>query len=177
MAERDASREVRLVEHDARWQARFWSERARLLCAAGGLVVAVEHVGSTAVPGLAAKPVIDIAGGVRHIADALLGARLLAADGWESLGEHGVPGRRFLRRWEGGAHSTHLHLVPWGGEAWQRYLRFRDRLRAEPELAREYAALKRELASLHAHDRAAYSLAKAPFVEAALGTLVGGADA
>ena len=177
MATPESGRDVRLVEHDPAWRALFWSERSRVLSAAGGLVVAVEHVGNTAVPGLPAKPVIDLAGGVRHLADAAIGAQLLAADGWESLGEHGVPSRRYLRRRADGAHSHHLHLVVWGGEAWQRYLLFRDRLRAEPRLAEEYATLKRELAARHPHDRAAYTRAKAPFVEAVLGVPPRKADA
>ncbi|HET7565096.1 MAG TPA: GrpB family protein [Gemmatimonadaceae bacterium] len=151
-----------LSEYDPSWPAQFAAERTRILDALGSLKAEIEHIGSTAVPGLVAKPVIDITIGrsaeskLRPYIDAL--QRL----GYEYRGESGIPGRHYFRR--GRPRTRHLHLVPYGGDLWRHHLRFRDRLRADPALAAQYAALKRRLATQFAADRVAYTEAKAPFI-------------
>jgi GrpB-like predicted nucleotidyltransferase (UPF0157 family) len=159
-------RAVELVDSDPRWPARFAAERARLLGALAGRPAEVEHIGSTSVPGLPAKPVIDILVGRPPGSEAAPYVEALTAAGYEHRGEAGIPGREYFRR--GTPRSHHLHLVELGGALWRDHLRFRDRLRADPAAAAAYAALKRRLAAEHAHDRAAYTAAKAPFIAGVL---------
>ena len=140
--------EVRLVAHEARWAGDFAVERDRLLGLLPGRFVALDHFRSTAVPGLGAKPIIDLLGGVRSLgeADALL--EPLGVQGDETSAEFNatLPDRRWLMRHAGGRRTHHLHLVVFGGEAWVRRLQFRDGLRADAALALRYGQLKEELA-------------------------------
>jgi GrpB-like predicted nucleotidyltransferase (UPF0157 family) len=114
------------------WVQRFEEEKTRLLVASPASFRGLEHFGSTVVPGLVAKPIIDILGGAGSMgaADALLD--LLDALGWDTSPEFNatLPNRRFLLRWLGGVRTHHLHLVIYGSEAWHKPLRFRDCLRA-----------------------------------------------
>jgi GrpB-like predicted nucleotidyltransferase (UPF0157 family) len=156
---------VRVVEHDPAWASRFADERARLLTAFGPLPAAIEHVGSTAVPGLVAKPILDLLVG-RPPGDVAPYVEALQRAGYVWRGEAGIPGRHYFRR--GDPRTHHLHLVERGGAIWRDHLAFRDRLRADAALAAAYGALKQRLARLHADDRAAYTEAKAPFIAAVL---------
>jgi GrpB-like predicted nucleotidyltransferase (UPF0157 family) len=162
-----ASRTVRVESYDARWPAPFRAEAVRVsnaIEAAKLPAVAIEHIGSTAVPGLAAKPILDLAIGRRNQSSAGAYISVLEAAGYVYRGDGGLPGREFFRRGELRTH--HVHLVEIGGWHWQRYLGFRDALRADPELREAYASLKRALAAEHPHDREAYIQGKTAFVEA-----------
>lgn len=158
--------EVILAKANPAWPKLFGAEKARLLSELGSHFIAIEHFGSTAVPGLSAKPVIDMLGGVGSMAraDALL--EPLCQVGWETSAEFNatLPDRRFLRRRAGEIRTHHLHLVVYGGEQWQRRLKFRDCLRASPDLAQQYEKLKYELAAKHWNDREAYTAAKTEFI-------------
>ncbi|MEO8351646.1 MAG: GrpB family protein [Chthoniobacteraceae bacterium] len=162
--------EIRIAAHDSRWAAQFVAERERLLDLLPGHFAAIEHIGSTAVPRLAAKPIIDILGGVNTIseADALL--EPLCAHGYEtSAGFNAtLPDKRWLMRHAFGRRTHHLHLVVFGGEQWVQRLQFRDVLRADPAIAARYEHLKQELAEQHRHDREAYTHAKAAFINEVL---------
>lgn len=164
---RAITEEVCLVAHDSRWAERFIEERDRLLDLLPGRFVAIEHIGSTAVPGLSAKPIIDIIAGVSSLseADALL--EPLCARGYETSAEFNatLSDRRWLMRQALGRRTHHLHLVVFGGEAWIRHLQFRDVLRADVAIATRYEYLKRELAERHRHDREAYTDAKTTFIK------------
>lgn len=142
--------------------------RAEILGRCGRLIKAIEHIGSTSVPGLAAKPIIDIMAGVESLGDAAPLVAPLAAVGFEYVPKDGQPDRLFFRRGERGAGTHHLHVVELGGEEWLRHLLFRDRLRADEGKAREYERLKKELAAAHAEDRYAYTEAKSPFINRVL---------
>ena len=159
---------VRVADYDPGWAELFAAESARLTraLADAGLAVALEHMGSTAVPGLPAKPVLDILGGYPAGADVAAYVRALEAAGWVHRGEQGIPGREFFRRGEPRAY--HLHLAVVGGSFWRDHLAFRDRLRASDALRDAYAALKRELAATHPRDREAYTDGKGAFVRAVL---------
>ncbi len=159
---------VHVVPYDPRWPRLFEVERERVEAVVGAWAHAVEHVGSTAVPGLDAKPVVDVLVGLRDMRDAELCVRPLGGLGYECRGEAGVPGRLFFRKFRGGRRAYHLHLTVLGGEFWDERLLFRDYLRAHPETAREYARLKRELAACMGDDREAYTAAKAAFVRGVL---------
>ena len=158
---------VRLVPYDPRWPALFAAEAARLRAALGpGLPMALEHMGSTAVPGLAAKPVLDMLGGYPAGADVGAYVAALVRAGYVHRGEQGIPGREFFRRGE--PRAWHLHLAVQDGAFWREHLAFRDALRAHPAWRDAYEALKRDLAHRHAHDRASYTEAKGAFVRAVL---------
>lgn len=171
---------VRLVAYDPAWPARFAAESARLREAAtragdgGTLPLALEHMGSTAVPGLAAKPVLDLLAGYPPGAAVAPYVRTLEAAGYVHRGEQGIPGREFFRR--GTPRAYHLHLTAEGGTFWREHLAFRDALRADATLRDAYAALKRELAERHPRDREAYTDGKGAFVRAVVAAALGATD-
>ena len=150
----------------------FEAERARLLSLVPNDFIAIEHIGSTAVPGLAAKPVIDILGGVASMEAAKALVARLCKQGYTASAEFNgtLTDRQWLMRWAGGHRTHHLHLVVHGGPVWAQRLRFRDALRADPALAWNYAALKTELAAKYPTDREAYTEAKAAFVRSVCGS-------
>ena len=154
---------VRVVPCDPRWPAHFEIERARVEAVVDGFVEVIEHIGSTAVPGLNAKPVLDLLAGVRSLRDAERCVGSLEGIGYEHRGDAGVSGRLFFRT--SSPRACHLNLVVAGGEFWERHLLFRDYLRAHPDTVREYARIKHELAVRFRHDHEAYTGAKTDFVE------------
>src|SRR5438067_11437746 len=155
---------VRLVPYDPAWPELFVAEAARIRGAlAMAMPIALEHVGSTAVPGLAAKPVLDILGGYPLASDVRQYVEALCAAGYVHRGEQGIPGREFFRR--GDPRCYHLHLARAGGAFWCEHLAFRDYLRAHAGVRDDYAELKRELAERFPRDREAYMAGKAPFIK------------
>jgi GrpB-like predicted nucleotidyltransferase (UPF0157 family) len=156
---------VDVVEHDPRWAEMFEHERERLAQVLGDVAVAIEHVGSTAVPGLAAKPVLDIMAGVARTPLPERTLVALGALGYQYRGDSGVPGKQYFRT---NPRTRHLHVVAFGGEDWVRTLAFRDYLRAHPAAVQEYEALKRDLARLHRDDRTRYLEGKASFIQSVL---------
>jgi phosphoglycolate phosphatase len=160
------SGEVRLVDYDPRWPGVFAAEAARIAAATAGLPLRLEHIGSTSISGLCAKPIIDIAAG--RPAGSALDAYVtrLEAAGYRYRGDLGVAGREFFCLGE--PRRFHLHLVEEGGPLWRGYLGFRDYLRANRDEALAYAAFKRELAGRFPHDRHAYMEAKSACVLAML---------
>jgi GrpB-like predicted nucleotidyltransferase (UPF0157 family) len=166
-----ASEPVVIVDYDKRWMVRAAEERRRLLGLLGAwLVDDVHHMGSTAVPGLPGKPIIDLMAGVETLDDAPELARVLTPQHWHLVPPEldARPWRRFLIKVAAGRRVAHLHLLESGTPRWAEQLRFRDRLRARRALAAEYAALKRRLAHELAHDREAYAEGKAAFVRRVL---------
>ena len=164
---------VTLVDHQPAWAGRFGSEAGALAALFDDAGVRVEHIGSTAVEGLCAKPVIDILLGARSLAQVESVIPSLARLGYRYRPEHEVvlPERRYFVRQSAGDLRIHLHAVVQGGRLWRDHLALRDALRAQSDLRARYARLKRELAAVHADDRAAYTQAKAPFITQVLATL------
>lgn len=161
--------DFKVVPYDSRWPDRYGAEQARLAAGLGATAVRIEHVGSTSVPGLAAKPVIDIQISVSPLHP--LGP-LIAVMGNLAYRHRSHPDDATypcFHRPHDWPHSHHVHLCEAGGEEEQRHLAFRDYLRDHPEDAREYAALKRRLVPLHsaadADSRNAFSEAKSGFIE------------
>lgn len=155
---------IRILDHDPRWPELFRALAERLRTALGSAVIAVEHVGSTAVPGLAAKPVIDLDVVVLP-QDFRLAIERLASLGYAHEGDRGVAGREAFR-WPQGEERHHLYLCAPGSPALRDHVLFRDHLRAHPDTARAYADLKREMARRNVDDRTAYQSAKSGFIEA-----------
>jgi GrpB-like predicted nucleotidyltransferase (UPF0157 family) len=153
---------IEIVDYDAAWPQEFEQLRDRAAAAVGELAVAIEHVGSTAVPGLAAKPVIDLVVVVEP--DRVQAAvDRLSAIGYVHRGNLGVEGREAFDAPEG-ERRHHLYVSPTDSEELRAQLAFRDRLRESPALAARYEALKRELAVTFRHDRPGYTEAKTDFV-------------
>lgn len=164
---------ISIVPYDSRWPAAFTEEAAALSAALGGLALRIEHVGSTSVVGLAAKPIIDIQVSVKQL---------------QPLGQYEVPLQRlgyqfvslgdfdavypFFQKPQVWPSTHHVHLCTCGGEQERKHLAFRDFLRSHPAAAAAYADLKRKLAAQHRGDtlesRERYSLAKTDFVRDAL---------
>jgi len=161
-----------VVPYDAGWPAAFDLERARIRAALGDVALRIDHHGSTAVLGLAAKPIIDIQISVARLQPMNAYAAALEQLGYVHLPHADDARCPFFHRPGEWPHTHHVHVVEAGGEEERRTLAFRDCLRAQPELAREYEALKHRLASRFSgtdHDaQQAYSDAKTEFIERAL---------
>ncbi len=136
------------MPHDPAWAGQFAAEAARITVALGARVQRLHHIGSTAVPGLIAKPIIDMLAEARSLDDIDEATPVLEGLGYEAKGTHGIPGRRYFRRSDSlGRSSYHLHVYAVGDPRIGRYLAFRDLLRADPELAQRYGALTSRLAA------------------------------
>ncbi len=165
---------VIVVPYDADWPSQFERECAILSMVFSGTDAVIEHVGSTAVPGLGAKPVIDILVGLSRVADAESRSSQLGAQGYEYVRQYEaqLPDRRYYRKPRFGPRAYHLHCVVRGGDFWIRHIAFRDYLRAHPESAAAYFELKRELAARCG--KGAYTEAKSPFIEDVLSRALSG---
>jgi GrpB-like predicted nucleotidyltransferase (UPF0157 family) len=146
----------------------YEEERDLILRAAGDLVIAIEHIGSTAVLNLGGKPIIDIMPAVGRLEDAELCVEPLEAIGYEYVPEYNeiIPERRYFHKGPPEGRTHHLHMVERTSEFWERHLLFRDWLRTHPEDAEEYYRLKQELADRFDRDRDGYTDAKTSFIEA-----------
>ncbi|HEY6731268.1 MAG TPA: GrpB family protein [Solirubrobacterales bacterium] len=163
-----ADEPIQLVSSDPGWPARFELERVRLEKTIGEWVEGgIHHVGSTAVAGLEAKPIVDILVGVHDLETSRACFEPLAG-----LGYLYAPYLPEEMHWfckpDSARRTHHLHLVPFGSPRYRDELAFRDRLRSDPALAADYAVLKRDLAERHRHDREAYTAAKTTFIAAVL---------
>jgi len=158
---------VVVVEYDPAWEGTFARMRERVASALGDLAVGIEHVGSTAVPGLAAKPIVDVDVVLRSAADVPEAIARLAELGYTHLGDLGIAGREAFRA-PAELPRHHLYVCAVGTPELRAHLAFRDALRADPQLAERYGALKRELADRYRDDRDAYAEGKSAFVRAAL---------
>ncbi len=164
--------EIVVVAYDASWPQAFAAARLGAEAALGPLAYAIEHIGSTAVAGLSAKPVIDLLAGLVTFDSSRAPLPSLLAAGWQfptDLNET-LDGRRFyMRTGASGVRTHHLHLVAYDGPLWLGYLQFRDALRSSPALAREYETLKLALADRFRDDRERYTASKTDFVTRVLG--------
>lgn len=154
---------VKLEPHSEQWHQLFAEEKARLFQAVGDYVTAIEHVGSTAICGISAKPIIDIAVSVENFADGEKCVDPLEEIGYEYRGEHGIAKRFYFVKGEPRTH--HLHIVLAGSDFWRSHLLFRDYLRENPAAAEEYKDLKLKLAREYSNDRDAYLRGKSDFIE------------
>lgn len=165
--------EVRLVPYDPRWPELFRQEKDHLqACLPRDLIVRIEHFGSTAVPGLAAKPVVDMLVGVTDLESTKLRiVPLLTAQGYDYFWRptHGDDGPPFYAMFikrdpRTGARTHHIHMVEASFQGHWDQLLFRDYLVEHPETARAYERLKMELASAHPQDRVGYTNGKSDFI-------------
>jgi GrpB-like predicted nucleotidyltransferase (UPF0157 family) len=169
--ERYGAGRIEVLDHDPAWSAMFEQERLRVQAALGPIVVTVEHVGSTAVPGLAAKPIIDLLVGVRSLPEARVSCvEPLQALRYRYMAEYEswLPNEMLFRKGVPGPWTHHVHLMEPTCSRWEEFTLIRDYLRHHQEVASAYADLKRALALVFIDDIAGYRNAKAPFIEAVM---------
>jgi GrpB-like predicted nucleotidyltransferase (UPF0157 family) len=154
---------VDLRPYDPVWAQRFDLERTALLTYVPELLE-VEHMGSTSIPGIEAKPVIDMQASLRSLSDWQRVVPRLVPRGYTFMAERVYESRVFLPKGPEGLRTHYLSLIEAGSEEWRVRLRFRDALRSDPALRLEYQDLKRRLARRHVSDRPAYTDAKSAFV-------------
>jgi GrpB-like predicted nucleotidyltransferase (UPF0157 family) len=153
--------EIRLVVVGAEWAARFAEERSRIAEALADSALDIQHIGSTAVPGITAKPVLDIAVAIRDFESGHALVPALVALGYIYRGENGIPRRHYFERGD----VYHLHVFDQGSLDWRRHLSLRDRLLGSPELAARYSLVKLGAARESGGDRELYQDLKASFIE------------
>jgi GrpB-like predicted nucleotidyltransferase (UPF0157 family) len=159
---------VRVVSYNPAWPRLFEAESRRLATELMGCGIAlqIEHSGSTSVPGLAAKPVLDMLAGRTADSDRTAIIDAISNAGYSYRGEQGIPGRDFFRR--GSPRQYHLHLTIVGSTFWSEHRAFRDYLRSHPDAARAYAELKQRLAERYPRDREAYTNGKTDFIRSVI---------
>lgn len=152
-------------EYSLDWPRQFEEEAARLRALLGEEIVTIHHIGSTSVPGLAAKPVIDLLPLVRdiHRMDEL--TPMMQAAGYRAWGEYGLPGRRYFNKDRGEVRTHNLHIYQADNPDVDRHLAFCAYLRAHEEVRQEYEALKRQVYAMHPADIAAYNNGKNEWIK------------
>jgi len=158
--------EIELVPHIPEWEALFKKEAERLSSVLGDTLLQIHHIGSTAIPGILAKPIVDILPTVKdiHAVDRLTPS--LEALGYEAKGEFGMPGRRYFIKSQDGKRLFNVHIFEEGHPDVERHLRFRDYMRSHPEDAAAYSDLKKELVKQSSDDMERYCWGKEDFVKA-----------
>ncbi len=168
------TRVIEIVDYEPAWAEAFAGISRVIKAALGILALRIEHVGSTSVPGLGAKPIIDLDVVIESPRSLPPVAEALEALGYRHEGDKGIPGREAFGREDGTAPRGgsgrqwpphHLYVCAEDSKELGRHLRFRDYLRSHPDSARQYETLKRELASLHPHDIDSYIEGKSAFIE------------
>ena len=159
-------RKIEVVPHDPRWREEFEKESKRVAAALGENVACVHHIGSTAIPGIFAKPVIDMLVEVRDVAGVDNRSSAIESLGYEVMGEFGIAGRRYFRKDNANGTRTHqVHAFEAGSPGAARHLAFRDYMIAHPKDAQKYSDLKRNLAAEHPYDMDAYMDGKDGFIK------------
>jgi GrpB-like predicted nucleotidyltransferase (UPF0157 family) len=163
---------VSLTDYDPGWPAQFAAERARIEEAFPGTFVAIEHIGSTAVPGMQSKPLIEMLAGVRTMDEAFALNQTIHRIGYTTSAAVNatLATRQWFMRQSGGHRTHHLHVVVHGSEDWDARVGFRDRLRDDPALRARYTALKEDLVERFAEDRESYTEGKSAFIAEAIRT-------
>lgn len=155
-----------LVDYDPLWAVAFTEERDRVLGALGPLAKGIEHQGSTSVPGMRAKPILDILVGIHPIEDWQQCRAMLEGLGYDYVENAGVPKHYIFGRGRDLTERTHLlHIVDIASDEWRGNLAFRDALRADPELQRRYVEEKERAAASAPEGRARYTALKGPFIQ------------
>lgn len=154
------------MPHDPRWATRASEEAARLRAALGANLLEVHHIGSTAIPGIEAKPIIDLMPVVQSLDLVDQSVEAISRIGYDFFGEYGIAGRRFCT-WSNpadGRREVHVHIFASGSVHIARHLAFRDYMRQHPDEALAYEAEKRRCRDLHAGNSMAYSQAKSAWI-------------
>jgi GrpB-like predicted nucleotidyltransferase (UPF0157 family) len=157
-------REVELVPHNPDWSHQADEEAQRILADLTFPIIGIYHIGSTSVPGIKAKPILDLVMEVENLEDVIQAVPEFEAIGYQNRGEFGIPGRQFFTMDTDGDRTHHLHVFQKGHPDIERHIVFRDFLRANPEAAREYEKLKEKLAKRFPKQSGDYTEAKSDFI-------------
>ena len=157
-------RNITVVDYNPQWPLEFSEEAGQIRSALADVVVALHHIGSTSVPQLAAKPVIDMLLLVRDLDELDRCNRAMIDLGYQPKGELGIAGRRFFSKGTDDQRTHHVHAFEPGNSAASDHLAFRNYLRAKPQLAQQYGRLKAKLAEEHSDDIEAYMVGKDPLI-------------
>ena len=160
------SGQLRLSPYESDWPLLYLAERERLCASLGTSVLDVQHIGSTSIAGMPAKPILDIGVAVTNFEEAVICIPLLEQLGYAYKGENGIPRRHYFVK--GDPRTHHLHLLEVTSEEWKSHLLFRDYLRRNLDAAQAYANLKQTLATQFATDREAYQTGKDSFIQTVL---------
>lgn len=169
--ERYGGGRITICDYDRAWPAEFEQERTRLHTALGSIVTTIEHVGSTAVPGLAAKPIIDMLVGVHNLSEARVRSiEALAALGYTYMADYEawLPGEMLFRKGTPGPWTHHAHVMERSSPRWDELMLVRDYLRTHHDVATAYGELKKALAAVFQDDIAGFRDAKRPFLQAVM---------
>jgi GrpB-like predicted nucleotidyltransferase (UPF0157 family) len=159
-------RKVEVVPHDPRWRDAFETEAKHVAAALGENVVAIHHIGSTAIPNIYAKPIVDLLVEVRDIVEVDGRSPAMESLGYEVMGEYGIPGRRYFRKDNReGIRTHHIHAFEAGSAEVERHLAFRDYMIAHDGEAQRYSELKRKLAEEHSQSIDGYMDGKDGFIK------------
>ena len=158
---------VKLIPHQKEWQAEFIKEKEFLHSLLGD-TISIEHVGSTAVEGLLAKPILDIAIGLTSETQEESIFKILSENGYEDRGDDGVLGENLLVKGDESNRTHYIHIVKINSPAWNNYIALRDYLRTHKTAREEYTHLKLELAKKYPKNRKAYTDGKSDFIETTL---------
>ncbi|WP_420860353.1 GrpB family protein [Algirhabdus cladophorae] len=157
---------ITVSSHDPNWKVAFDTEVRHIKAALAPTVIDLEHIGSTSIEAIYAKPIIDLLGSVRDLHALDTHASQMEGLGYEVMGAFGIAGRRYFRKTTAqGIRTYHLHVFAQGSEQITRHLAFRDYLRARPRVAKAYSDLKRRLADDPATTWDSYMEAKDPFIK------------
>jgi GrpB-like predicted nucleotidyltransferase (UPF0157 family) len=159
---------VKLVDHHPKWAEYFAEEKQLLFKILREKVLDIRHIGSTSIPGVSAKPILDILAAVKNLTDVEAFTQDLNTIGYEDKDDGGVPGRRFFVKGAEAKRTHHLNFCEMNSVFWRSHLAFCDYLERHPRIAREYSALKRGLAKRFPNDRRAYTAGKEEFVRSTL---------
>lgn len=157
---------VDIHPYDPEWPQRYAQESERLKKCLGDWLLDIQHIGSTAIPGMPSKPILDIAIGVRDFDEAFDTLPLMEELGYQFRGEQGVSRRHFFIL--GRPRTHHVHMIEWESRGWKQRLGFRDYLVAHSDTAREYWELKQRLAKEFPRDIRSYSEGKEAFINSIL---------
>jgi GrpB-like predicted nucleotidyltransferase (UPF0157 family) len=159
-------RKVQVVNHNPQWRDAFETEATQVAVALGKNVVAIHHIGSTAIPNIYAKAVIDLLVAVKDITEVDNKTSAMVSLGYEPMGEFGIPGRRYFRKNnQEGIRTHHIHAFEAGSAEVERHLAFRDYMIAHTEDAERYSELKRKLAEEHPQSLDEYMDGKDDFIK------------
>ena len=161
-----SSGQLQLAPYEPNWQRLFLAEKEQLGASLGEFILDIQHIGSTSIPGMIAKPILDIGVAVTSFEEAARCIPLLEQLGYSYKGENGIPRRHYFVK--GNPRTHHLHMLEATSEEWKHHLLFRDYLCGNAEAAQAYASLKQQLATRFANDREAYQSGKESFIQAVL---------
>lgn len=157
-------RSVEVVSYNSNWQEMYKEESEKIKNILNDIIIDIYHIGSTAIPGIKAKPVIDILVGVKDIEAVDQYNHKMEELGYEAMGEYGIPKRRFFSKGES-KRSHHVHIFQVGNEEIERHINFKEYLISHPDKGQEYSKLKEKLVNKYTYDMENYTTGKSDFIK------------